>query len=86
MQRFCGVFRAVVRKREDVRSGLQMERTVGAVAAVAVAAEERPLRAVGGARAVSCDSLRFAIGIRFRHATWNGAVEKGVEIVVASFF
>ena len=67
-------------------SGLQMERTVGAIAAVAVVAKERPLRAVGGTRAVCRDSLRIAIGIRFRHSAWNGAVEKGVEIVVARFF
>ena len=69
-----------------MRSRFQMERAVGAVAAIAVAAKECPLRTVGSARAVSRDFLRLAIGICFRHVAGNEAVEKGVEIVVACFF
>ena len=56
---------------------------VGAVAAVAVAAEEDPLRAAGSARTVCRDFLRLASGIGLHDAARYEFVEKGMEIVVA---
>ena len=68
-----------------MRSCFQMARAVGAVAAVAVAAEEDPLRPVGSARTVCRDFLRLASGIGLRDVAGDEFVEKGVEIVVSRF-
>ena len=73
----------MVKDCEDVRSRFQMARAIGAVAAVAVAAEEDPLRAAGSARTVCRDFLRLASGIGVHDAARYEFVEKGVEIVVA---